>query len=48
MLPNAPAENKCSLKKEPGLCMAYIERYYFDDKQKKCLQFIYGGCQGKF
>ena len=36
----------CLLPKKPGLCMAYIPRYYFDQADGECRQFIYGGCGG--
>ena len=36
----------CLLPKEPGLCMAYFERYYYDPTTESCTMFIYGGCMG--
>ena len=36
----------CSLPKQSGLCKAYIPRYYYDTKTRKCTKFIYGGCGG--
>lgn len=36
----------CSLEPEPGLCEAYFTRYYYDQKAKKCKEFIWGGCDG--
>lgn len=38
----------CTLARQPGPCRGYIERFYFDDKEKKCLPFVYGGCQGEY
>jgi hypothetical protein len=38
--------NRCQLEPDPGLCKAYIERYYYDSGAKKCKAFIWGGCQG--
>ena len=37
----------CLLPKEPGLCMAYFERYYYDSSDQKCKKFVYGGCMAK-
>jgi len=34
----------CILPKQPGLCKAYIPRYYYDSKLGMCKKFIYGGC----
>ncbi|XP_063436800.1 eppin-like [Mytilus trossulus] len=36
----------CSLPKVTGPCKAYMPRYYYSKKVKKCLRFIYGGCEG--
>jgi len=36
----------CALIPEPGLCNAAIPRYYFDTEDKKCKQFVWGGCGG--
>ncbi|KAL1421531.1 hypothetical protein MTO96_023058 [Rhipicephalus appendiculatus] len=36
----------CYLPKEPGPCVAYVPRYYYNNEAKKCQLFIYGGCQG--
>ena len=40
-----PAAN-CSLKPDPGLCKAYMPRYFYDSSAKACKQFIWGGCGG--
>ena len=37
---------KCDLIPDPGLCKAYFPRYYFDKKEGKCKEFIWGGCDG--
>jgi Kunitz/Bovine pancreatic trypsin inhibitor domain len=37
---------KCSLEPETGVCRAAIPKYYFDKKEGKCKQFIWGGCDG--
>ncbi|CAB3989204.1 tissue factor pathway inhibitor isoform X1 [Paramuricea clavata] len=36
----------CNMKKEAGLCRASVPMYYYNQRQGKCLQFIYGGCGG--
>lgn len=37
---------RCSLVPDPGPCMAYIERYYFDVNTGTCKMFVWGGCDG--
>ncbi|GBN38295.1 Tissue factor pathway inhibitor [Araneus ventricosus] len=41
-----PEENVdiCSQPKQPGLCYAYFNRFYFNGE--KCESFVYGGCGG--
>ncbi|EPQ11414.1 Eppin [Myotis brandtii] len=36
----------CSLPKNPGPCMAFFRRWWYDKKNDTCSTFIYGGCQG--
>lgn len=36
----------CNLDPEVGRCMAYLPRFYYDRKEGKCKEFIYGGCEG--
>lgn len=38
--------DRCDLIPDAGLCMAYIPRYYYDKEDKKCKEFIWGGCNG--
>jgi hypothetical protein len=45
MICGAAAEN-CDLVPDPGLCKAYIPKYYFDKTDRKCKEFIWGGCGG--
>ena len=33
-------------QREPGPCMNYQQRFYFDTSMGKCLSFKYGGCHG--
>jgi hypothetical protein len=37
-------DDACKLKGEPSDCLAYIKAYYFDKNEKKCVEFIWGGC----
>ncbi len=37
---------KCTLKPEVGPCRAAVPRYYFDQTDRKCKEFIWGGCGG--
>ena len=36
----------CLVPKKPGPCRGYIPRYYFNEADGECRQFIYGGCGG--
>ncbi|XP_028938241.1 WAP four-disulfide core domain protein 18-like [Ornithorhynchus anatinus] len=38
--------NICEKPMDKGLCMAYMPKFYYNSKTKKCESFIYGGCQG--
>ncbi|KAI0227226.1 hypothetical protein LSAT2_022307 [Lamellibrachia satsuma] len=42
--PRLPA--LCKLPAEPGLCLAYIPRWFFNSETGKCERFVYGGCGG--
>lgn len=37
---------RCQLKPDPGTCKAYMPRYYFDESEGSCKEFIWGGCEG--
>lgn len=37
---------RCALPIKTGPCRAYFPRYAFDTSVGRCVQFIYGGCQG--
>lgn len=39
-------DESCYLKPDPGPCRMAIKRYYYDSREKKCKEFIYGGCNG--
>ena len=36
----------CAMKHKTGPCRMAIKRYYYDQKEKKCKEFTYGGCEG--
>uniref|UniRef100_A0A8C9X8U5 BPTI/Kunitz inhibitor domain-containing protein n=1 Tax=Sander lucioperca TaxID=283035 RepID=A0A8C9X8U5_SANLU len=36
----------CDQPPEPGLCGAYIPRYFYNSSSMSCQLFIYGGCTG--
>ena len=36
----------CVQPQDPGPCKAYFERWYFDETDGFCKQFVYGGCEG--
>lgn len=38
--------NKCEQTPDPGMCKAYFPKYYYDKKEGKCKEFIWGGCDG--
>ncbi|XP_059156176.1 papilin-like [Physella acuta] len=38
--------NICDMPSYTGPCRAYINRYYYNPRERSCLQFVYGGCQG--
>ncbi|XP_060520392.1 papilin isoform X2 [Cylas formicarius] len=40
------AKDTCHLPADIGECGNYVERWYFDTKDKRCRQFYYGGCGG--
>ena len=45
--PEQPVEDVCSLIADPGPCVAYLKRYYFDKNDQKCKIFAFSGCRGE-
>ena len=45
--PEQPVEVVCSLEADPGPCVAYLKRYYFDKNDQKCKIFAFSGCRGE-
>ena len=41
-----PQPEACKLKPNPGSCRAGIIRYYYDQVEKRCKAFLWGGCGG--
>lgn len=42
----ATLDSRCFQVPDAGMCRAAKPRYYYDPTEKKCKQFIWGGCQG--
>jgi len=38
---NCPA---CVMAPEPGPCLAAIPRFYWDEEEQMCKEFVWGGC----
>jgi hypothetical protein len=38
--------DRCLLVPDPGFCQAAIPKYYYDQQEKKCKEFTWGGCGG--
>jgi hypothetical protein len=36
----------CLIQPESGPCKALFIKYYYDREEKKCKEFVYGGCGG--
>jgi hypothetical protein len=36
----------CAMKPDAGPCRMAVKRYYYDEQEKKCKEFTYGGCKG--
>lgn len=36
----------CDMPADPGQCLAYIPRYFYNSVTEQCETFIYGGCGG--
>jgi len=43
---NPPKDTRCNLEPESGTCKARISRYYFNQQEGICKEFIWGGCGG--
>lgn len=41
-----PDRSVCQLELDPGPCDASILRYGFHRQKGRCIEFVYGGCQG--
>ena len=37
---------QCYYTPNPGICLAAIPKYYFDQEESECLEFTWGGCGG--
>ncbi|KHJ98222.1 Kunitz/Bovine pancreatic trypsin inhibitor domain protein [Oesophagostomum dentatum] len=36
----------CKKELETGPCRALFKKYGYSTKEKKCVEFVYGGCKG--
>lgn len=36
----------CDMPKDEGPCTEKFVRYYYDSRDRRCRDFMYGGCQG--
>ena len=43
---NKENEKNCALEPDQGNCKASFTRYYYDQGEKMCKEFIWGGCGG--
>ncbi|XP_076348776.1 uncharacterized protein LOC143246253 isoform X2 [Tachypleus tridentatus] len=43
---HSEASNVCHLPSDAGLCKAHFTNYYYNSENKRCEEFIYGGCDG--
>ncbi|XP_026316323.1 papilin-like [Hyposmocoma kahamanoa] len=41
-----PYPKLCTLEAEPGPCRGAFKRFFWNNDEKECQEFIYGGCQG--
>ena len=39
-------DKRCRLKPDQGPCDGSIEKYYYDQVEKRCKPFMWGGCHG--
>lgn len=37
---------KCTLAPDAGDCEAAIPKYYYDQSEQECKEFLWGGCGG--
>lgn len=37
---------RCTLEPDEGFCKAFVRKYYFDQNENTCKEFIWGGCGG--
>ena len=39
-------DSRCELEPDVGPCDAAFPKYYYDQEEKKCKEFTWGGCEG--
>ena len=40
------AASRCTQTKDPGPCLTHMVRWFYNEENGRCEQFIYGGCGG--
>ncbi|HEY0653564.1 MAG TPA: BPTI/Kunitz domain-containing protein [Chryseosolibacter sp.] len=45
-LPELVLDDRCILQPATGFCRASFQKYYYDQSEKKCKTFTWGGCGG--
>ena len=43
---NKQIDENCLLKPDPGPCKARFPSFYFETDSQKCMEFVWGGCEG--
>ena len=43
---NEECQTKCNQTPDSGPFLAAFRKYYYDKTEKKCKEFIWGGCNG--
>jgi hypothetical protein len=42
-----PCKSSCEMEPDPGVCLAYIPKYFFNLGTGQCEEFTWGGCGGQ-
>uniref|UniRef100_A0A8C5RKW6 BPTI/Kunitz inhibitor domain-containing protein n=1 Tax=Laticauda laticaudata TaxID=8630 RepID=A0A8C5RKW6_LATLA len=41
-----PLSDRCRLPRDQGSCSKELQHFYYDPEEKKCISFVYHGCEG--
>uniref|UniRef100_A0A670ZNX0 BPTI/Kunitz inhibitor domain-containing protein n=1 Tax=Pseudonaja textilis TaxID=8673 RepID=A0A670ZNX0_PSETE len=45
--PSLPVRSdQCQLPRNQGSCSKELQHFYYDPEEKKCISFVYHGCEG--